>query len=92
MNLILTNALVNERGNFWTLKAQEWSQIRKKVNGNKPSWSPDKDVPTLSKEEEEEWTKRTLSNLELMRAQMRKEAEEKKKKKGNGMYGELSAI
>lgn len=92
MNLILTNALVNERGNFWTLKAQEWSQIRKKVNGNKPLWSPDKDVPTLSKEEEEEWTKRTLSNLELMRAQMRKEAEEEKKKKGNGMYGELRAI
>lgn len=92
MNLILTNALVNERGNFWTLKAQEWSQIRKKVNGNKPLWSPDKDVPTLSKEEEEEWTKRTLSNLELMRAQMRKEAEEEKKKKGNGMYGALRAI
>lgn len=92
MNLILTNALVNERGNFWTLKAQEWSQIRKKVNGNKPLWSPDKDMPTLSKEEEEEWTKRTLSNLELMRAQMRKEAEEEKKKKGNGMYGALRAI
>lgn len=92
MNLILTNALVNERGNFWTLKAQEWSQIRKKVNGNKPLWSPDKDVPTLSKEEEEEWTKRTLSNLELMRAQMRKEAEEEKKKKGNGTYGALRAI
>lgn len=58
----------------------EFQEIRKKVNGNKPSWSPDKDVPTLSKEEEEEWTKRTLSNLELMRAQMRKEAEEEKKK------------
>lgn len=92
MNLILTNALVNQRANLWALKVQEWSQIRKKVNGNKPLWSPDKNIPTLSKEEKEEWTKRTLSNLELMRAQMRKEAEEEKKKKGNGTYGALRAI
>lgn len=88
MNLILTNALVNERGNFWTLKAQEWSQIRKKVNGNKPLWSPNKDVPTLSKEEAD---KREQESLKLLEKIRKENAELAKKKKESVPYGTIRA-
>lgn len=88
MNLILTNALVNERGNFWTLKAQEWSQIRKKVNGNKPLWSPDKNIPTLSKEEAD---KREQESLKLLEKIRKENAELAKKKKESVPYGTIRA-